>query len=54
MSDRALFDVIRGFVHRRLVLPLVVVAMLTTGGLVAWRISALEREHEIIAWGIDN
>jgi len=54
MGDRALFEVIRGFLHRRLLLPLVLLAMATTGGLVAWRISALEREHEIIAWGIDN
>ncbi|WP_448383284.1 hybrid sensor histidine kinase/response regulator [Desulfosoma sp.] len=54
MGDRALFEVIRGFLHRRLVLPLVFLAMVTTGGLVAWRIGVLEREHEIIAWGIDN
>ncbi len=54
MSERPLFEVIRDFLSRRLVLPLAVLAMVAAGGLVGWRISALEREHEIIAWGVDN
>ena len=54
MNDRSLFEVIRSYLHRRLVFPLAVAAMMVTGGLAAWRLYGLEREHFTIAWGLDN
>lgn len=54
MGDRPLYKVVRSFLERRLILPLAVLAIVAAWGLVGWRVSGLEREHEIIAWGVDN
>lgn len=54
MRDTPLFKVIRSFLHRRLLLPLLVLAVLTTCGLIAWRIVQLEEEHRVLSWSVDN
>ncbi len=54
MRDRPLFEVIRTFLHRRLLFPLAVLAVMTTCALVAWRLVQLEEEHRLVSWSVDS
>ncbi|MEJ5348427.1 MAG: ATP-binding protein [Desulfosoma sp.] len=54
MRDRPLFVVIRTFLHRRLLFPLVVLAVVITCALIPWRLVQLEEEHRLVSWGVDS
>ncbi|ROR01692.1 PAS domain S-box-containing protein [Desulfosoma caldarium] len=52
--ERGLSDVIQRFLRRSLLIPLLVLAVLGTCGLVAWRIVQLKDEHRLISWSVDG